>query len=236
LNETSYLVLLYGRHDLNSDFTGEFRFALSEVTGFYGAYTSAITTSQQTTASNNFGARLGPQGPAAGVSYNQSPTLATLNELLAQIDNRPGRVDVTAGFPLLDANNFGAYDNGFFRQRGAFGTLYSQFGNDNVSLTAFHVERDPIIAPTFSSTATTGASAAWHREFRPALSGYAALSYLVENLYDSEMVNLGLGLQYSVGSSLGIGLRYDFISRDSDFGASDYIANALTLSLTKRFE
>ena len=235
-DENSYLVLLYGKRDLETDLTGEFNLALSERTGIYASYTSNITTSQQTLADSSTGARLGPQGPSAGITPTQNPTLSILNEMITQTQAAQDRSALASGFPLSAANSYAGYGDGFFRQRAAVGTVYTQLGANTVSLSAFHVERTPLTVSTFPSTITTGAQGAWHRAFRPNLTGYAAASSYDEDLHDSEMINLALGLNYGFGSSVNLGLRYDFISRDTSLTGGNSVANALTISLSKRFE
>jgi hypothetical protein len=50
------------------------------------------------------------------------------------------------------------------------------------------------------------------------------------------MINVGLGVNYSIGSTFNVGLRYDFITESRQLSAGDVAVNAFTLNITKRFE
>ena len=72
-NPDSSLLLLYGRHDLNTDFAGEFQLRLTPFTSVYAAYTDFIGTGQETLIASNDASLLNPAGPVAGITFQEDP-------------------------------------------------------------------------------------------------------------------------------------------------------------------
>jgi uncharacterized protein (PEP-CTERM system associated) len=236
-NADSSFLLVYGRHDRNSDFGGELQWRFTPYTGVYASYTDYTSDAQQNLVTSNAASALGPLGAVSGVNYDQNTVIGVLDE--TALGAGPGGEAATAplGIPLGISNNSMPLQNGLFRIKQLSASVQSILGDDPVELTTYYVRSDsftPLLAPSSNSN---GANLSWLPALSPRLSGLATIGYshVSSNGYSTDIYNAAAGATYLLSDSISIVLRYDFIRNETDSGSGSYFQNAVTLGLHKSF-
>jgi hypothetical protein len=240
-NPDSYVLLTYGRHDLKSDFAGELWWQLTDLSNVYAAYTDSISDSQQSVTGNDSVSQVGPDGASAGVNFNQSTLIGTLDD--PTLNAGPGEAGGSPlGVPLTDINNALPLQNGLFRNKSFRSTARTTIDDNSLSLTVYYLQSTQL-TPTGSFNSqvgqmdtTAGGIFSWSRAFAPDLSGFMSAGYNHSNQGDADIYNGTLGLTQILSQSLSVVLRYDFIYRDAHPSTSGYLQNVITIGLHKTFD
>jgi predicted porin len=241
-NADSSFLILYGRHDLKSDISGEIQYRFTPFTSFYAAYTDSISTSQQSVLANNDASFLSAAGAVSGITFDQNSVISALNDSSQQLDRDPDTLGVPFGIPLSDVDNFSPLQNGIFRTKSFRAVLYSNFGSppDSFALTVYNVQSDSLTGPVPPDTTTKGVDVTYSKQVTRDLNAFLDAGYSRQNIGDSNIWNAGIGATYDFSDKFFLRVRYDYIRRDAEdfapggFG-SGYIQNAVTISLLKSF-
>ena len=238
-NADSSLMVLYGRHDLKTDIAAEFRWRFAPTTAFYAAHTDSINATQPSFVTNNLDALLGPEGPSVGITFDQNPTIAALNNTSIGLYRRPQDIGLGIGLPLDEINNFLPAANGFFRLKQSRAALFSDVAGQAISLIGFHLERTSLVGIRPPTEKSDGVVLAWSPLITDDIVGRALVGYRIQEqtdafgeLHRSQSFNVGLALNYQATPTLEAGIRYDFIDRKVP---ATIVINAIRLHLEKRF-
>jgi uncharacterized protein (PEP-CTERM system associated) len=241
-NADSSVLLLYGRHDLKTDFAGEVRYLFGPTSGVYAAYTDSINSTQERFIGHNQGALLGPEGPSVGVTFDQNPTISILNDSSVGLYRRAQLIDYGLGLPVEEVNNFLPATNGIFRIKEARGALYTDVATQSLTLLAFHVERTSLTGLNPPILKADGVSLAWSPALPAGLFGRAEIGYHVTERSDGvsdfgreTAANFALSLNYNITETLEGGIRYDYIRKILVSEPTAVVTNAVTVRLVKRF-
>jgi uncharacterized protein (PEP-CTERM system associated) len=232
-NFDSSILIVYGHHDLHTDIAGEVQIRLTPFTSFYAAYTDSIGTGQQSLIASNDASLLNPAGAVSGVTFDQSPILATLNDAALASAGDLDTTGVPLGVPLADVENFSPLQNDILRTKLLRGTLYSNLGDSPISLTAYNSQQISLAFASPPETTTRGAYITWSPTLSPDLYGYLQGGINYVDLDHGNVYNAAIGSHYTLSPTLAIGMRYDFIYRTARPYTGGYIQNALTISLNK---
>ena len=104
-NIDSSFLLLYGRHDLKTDASGEIAWRITPLTSFYASYTNSLTSSQRTLLGNNEATQLGDDGPSLGVTFEDDPVIAILGDTNLTGDLSGQNGGSGGAFPFLEGDN-----------------------------------------------------------------------------------------------------------------------------------
>jgi uncharacterized protein (PEP-CTERM system associated) len=241
-NPDSYILLTYGRHDLKSDFAGELWWQLTDLSTVYAAYTDSIANTQQSLTGNDSVSQVGPDGAAAGVNFNQSTLIGTLDDPILNAGPGGQAGGSPLGVPLTDINNALPLQNGLFRNKLFRSTARTTIDDNNpLSLTIYYLQSTQL-TPTGSfnsqmgqTETTAGGIFSWSRPLTPGLSGLMSAGYNHSSQGNADIYNGTLGLTQILSQSLSVVLRYDFIYRDAHPSASGYLQNVITIGLHKTF-
>jgi hypothetical protein len=229
------VLAVYGRHDLKSDFGGEIQYRITPFTSFYAAYTDSIQTSQNSLIAGNDAAQLNPAGPVAGVTYDQSPLLSTLNDASLAAAGDPDTLGIPLGLPLSDVDNFQPLQNDIYRTKSFQSILYSNVLSNPVSLMAYDIQQTSLTGQLPLNTVTKGLNLNYSPTLSPQLFGLLTAGYNLVNIDRARVFNIGVGARYNLSDTLSAGLRYDFILRNAHPDTGGYVQNAITLSINKNF-
>jgi uncharacterized protein (PEP-CTERM system associated) len=236
-NIDSSILLLYGRHDLKTDIGAEVQWRLTPATTLFAAYTDSLTTSQATLLGNNQSSLPGVDGPALGVTFEDDPLIAILDDPSLG-PNREQQNGAAAGVPLLEADNFNLHQNGLFRSKLFRSTLTSDLADGStVTLTAFHLQRIALVGERGPAQLTNqGIRATWAPVITEDVTGRVEAGVRTDEIAHGKTYNLGLAANYRFSETFNGGLRYDFLVHEVGTGSqgSTY-TNALTLTLRKTF-
>jgi hypothetical protein len=241
-NPDSYVLLTYGRHNLKSDFAGELWWQLTDLSNVYAAYTDSISNSQQAVTGNDSVSQVGPDGAAAGVNFNQSTLIGTLDDPVLNAGPGEQAGGSPLGVPLTDINNALPLQNGLFRNKSFRSTARTTIDDNPLSLTIYYLQSTQLtpIGGVFNdqvgqTETSAGGILSWSRPFTPDLSGLMSAGYNHSNQGDAGIYNGTLGLTKILSQSLSIILRYDLIYRDAHPSTSGYVQNVITIGLHKTF-
>jgi len=236
-NSDSSILLLYGRHDLKTDVAGEIQWRLTPLTTLFAAYTDSLTTSQQTLLGNNQASLPGEDGPALGVTFEDDPLIAILDDPSLG-PNREQRNGAAAGVPLLDADNFTLHQNGIFRSKLFRTSLTSDLADGStVTVTLFHSERTALTLQSRRPQLTNeGIRATWAPVITEDITGRVEAGARSDEITHGKTYNIAFAAEYHFSPTFNGGLRYDFLVHENGTGSqgSSY-TNALTLTLRKSF-
>lgn len=232
-NANSSVLLVYGHHDLKSDLGGEIQYRITPFTSFYAEYTDSIQTSQNTLIAANDATQLNPAGPVAGITYDQSPVLSTLNDASLAMAGDPDSLDVPLGLPLSDIDNFQPLQNDIYRTKLFKSVLYSDVAGTPISLVAYDVQQDSLTGQLPPETTTKGLNLNYSPTLTPQLFGLLTMGYNLVSIDHAHVFNTGIGARYLLSDTLSVGLRYDFILRDTHPNTGGYVQNAVTFSVSK---
>ncbi len=234
-NADSSVLLVYGHHDLKSDIGGEVQYRITPFTSLYAAYTDSIQTSQNTLIASNDAEQLNPAGPVAGITYDQSPVLSTLNDASLAAAGDPDSLGTPLGLPLSDIDNFQPLQNDIYRTKSFQSILYTNVAGNPVSLIAYDIQQDSLTGQLPPETTTRGLNLNFSPTLTPQLYGLLTAGYNLVSTDHARVLNVGVGARYLLSDSLSVGLRYDLILRDAHPQTSGYLQNAVTLSVSKNF-
>jgi len=233
----SSFILVYGRHDRNTDFGGELQWRFTPYTGIYASYTDYLSAAQQSLIASNAASALAPIGAVSGVNYDQSTVIGVLDD--TALGGAPGTeaTEAPLGIPLGISNNFLPLQNGLFRIKQLNTSVQSALWGNPVALTAYYVRSasfTPLLAPSSDSD---GVNLSWLPALSPNLSGLAIVGYahVSSSAFGSDFYNAAAGATYLLSDSLSLVLRYDFIRNETRLGSGGYTENAVTLGLHKSF-
>jgi uncharacterized protein (PEP-CTERM system associated) len=238
----SYVLLTYGRHDLKSDFAGELWWQVSDRSNVYAAYTDSISNSQQSVTGYDSISQVGPDGATAGVSFNQSTLIGTLDDRTLNAGPGGQGSGSPLGVPLADINNALPLQNGLFRNKSFQSSARTQIDDNPLSLTVYYLQSTQLTPTGFSNSqvgqveTSTGGIFSWFRELGPDLSGLASAGYNHSNQGNADVYNGTIGLTRTLSQSLSVILRYDVIYRDAHPSTGAYLQNVITIGLHKSFD
>ena len=251
-NADSYALLIYGRHDLKSDFAGELVWRLTALTNIYAAYTDSITNGQQELIGSSDASELGPEGTLTRVAFDESTVIGTLDDALLSGTPGTGGAVSLVGVPLADINNALPLQDGLFRIKELRASAHTVIEGNPIRLTILHLERTQLTqSSSFGGQVgrietSEGAILSWHPWLASQLSGLVGLHFEHVNLGTDELLpfiptsnsdNYGatLGLTWRISRSLTGIARYDFVYRDAHSSSQSSYENALTIGLHKTF-
>ena len=234
-NQNSSVLIVYGRHDLKSDLGGEIQYRITPFTSFYAAYTDSIQTSQNSLIANNDAEQLNPAGPVAGITYDQSPLISTLNDASLAMAGDPETLGVPLGLPLSDVDNFQPLQNDIYRTKSFQGMLYSNVLSNPVSLMVYDIQQQSLTGQIPPDITTKGVNLNFSPTLSPQLFGLLTAGYNLVSTDHAKVFNVGAGARYNLSDTLAVALRYDLILRDAHPSTGGYVQNAVTLSINKNF-
>jgi uncharacterized protein (PEP-CTERM system associated) len=232
-NADSSLLLVYGRHDLNSDVAAELQYRITPFTSLYVAYTNSIGTAQQSLIANNDASLLNPAGPVSGITFDQSSVLATLNDAALAAAGDLDTVGVPLGIPLSDVENFAPLQNDIFRSKLFRAILYTNVASSPVSLTVYDDQQISLARMSPPETTTKGVLLSWTPSLAQDLFAFVQGGYNFVDVDHARVLNAAAGLHYNLSESLSLSLRYDWIDRTTHPADGSYTQNAITLSIGK---
>jgi uncharacterized protein (PEP-CTERM system associated) len=242
-NADSHLILTYGRHNIKSDFAGELRWDVTDLTTLYAAYTDSITNSQASVLGSTDASQMGPDGAVSGVAFDQSTLIGTLDD--SALNEGPGGGESVAspfGVPLADINDALPLQNGLFRDKSFRATGRSTIEQNTLSLTIYHAQTTQLTrnglfgTPVGQVNTSDGAIFSWSRTLVPGVSGTASLSYTRSGFDNSNLFNTTFQLTKELSRSFSIVLRYDLIHRDANANTNSFLQNAVTIGLHKTLD
>ncbi len=252
-NPDSSVMIVYGRYDLKTDFAGEARWLLSPRAAIYASYSDSITTSQGTISSNggsaspqpssanSGGAAAGADSGAAGISFDQSPLLAMLDQSYGAEETllfgTPTSGDLTtpAGIPLSQANAFLPVQNGIFRLKSARANFVDQIENGVLTITAFHSVQIPLTNLVQAQTETDGATVTYSRPLAEDVRGTATGTFGSQTSLHTDTMDLQASLQYTFSLNINGFIRYDYIRDFVSAPNLPFTEDAVTIGIGAHF-
>ena len=232
-NVDSDFILTYGRHDLESDFSGEAHWQITPFTSVYASYTDSISNSQQAIIGNVANSQIGMSGAQSGVSDDQSTVIGTLD--MGDLGAAPGS-QASFGIPLSTLDNALPLQNGLFRIKSFQGSLQTTLDDSYpASLTVYHVDSTQLtgsgssISQIGQHEISDGAMFSVSRQFSEDFGAAGSASYSRTNFGDT--YDASVGVNQGLSENLSLAARYDFISRDGHNGVPGYVQNLLTLGI-----
>jgi uncharacterized protein (PEP-CTERM system associated) len=236
-NVDSSFLLVYGHHDLNSDFAGELEWRVTPFTDFYARYSDSFGTVQQSLVGNTTGSLLGSDGAVTDIVYDQNPVVGVLDEQM--LSAYPGEDTSLAalGVPLGISNNSSPLQSGIMRIKTLSGSARYSADDGPVVLTAYDVQDISFTPLEFPSSTTEGGNVSWSPALSEQLSGLATVNYSHElGGAPADVYGAGVGLTFLTSASWSISIRYDFIWREAPVHGAEYTQDLLTLGVHKSFD
>jgi hypothetical protein len=232
-NADSDFILTYGRHDLESDFSGEMHWQFTPLTSIYASYTDSISDSQQAIIGNVAASQLGIGGAQSGVTNDQSTVIGTLDT--GDLGAAPGS-QTSFGIPLSTLNNALPLQNGLFRVKSLQGSLQTTL-NDvyPTSLTIYHEDSTQLtgsgsaINQIGQRETSDGVTFSVSRQYSEDFGVAGSANYSRTNFGDT--YGASVSAIKVLSQSLSLSARYDFIGRDGHNGVPGYTQNLLTLGI-----
>lgn len=232
-NVDSDIIVTYGRHDLQSDFSGELHWQLTPFTSVYASYADSVTNSQQALIGNVAASQLGIGGAESGLTDDQSTVIGTLD--MGDIGAAPG-TQASFGVPISVLDNALPLQNGLFRIKSLQGSLQTTLDDSYPSsLTVYHLDSTQLtgsgssISQIGQHETSDGVTFSVSRQFNEDFSSAGSASFSRTNFGNTYDVSIGANDVLS--ETLSVIARYDLISRDGHNGLQGYTQNLLTLGL-----
>jgi hypothetical protein len=223
-------MVLYGHHDLKSDFSGLAQYRYSDTTSLYGIYTDSISSPQGNIAGNNLNAAFGLDGPYVGNGFGfyENPAIDELGDSFG------------SGFPLGLANGYSSGQNDFYRRKYFRGNLHTSIFGESIAIAAFHVDSTSLTGLRQPAQITSnGANISWLPYLGGDYTGLLLLGYRHQQPNQGQIFNLAAAVNYHFSPTFYGSVRYDFIDNvgNTSFAKSvgGYVVNSLTLRLRKTF-
>ena len=218
-NIDSSLLLLYGRHELNDDFSSQWEWQITPITEFSGRYTDGVGNPQSSLLSGGLGSGL---GGGFGSGFLSNPIL-----------NTPlGPVTL----PVLNFPNSQTQQNSIFRHKLLTAELSTTLDGHEIHVTAFRSTRASFSSKSPGQDTSTGIYFVTSEPITQDLTANLRLGYANNSLGNSNSYNVGFNVNYHMTETLDGSIGYDFARRDVAQKSLGFTSNTITFRLRKAIQ